>query len=55
VPADRVTRIVDDTHDDFGLGPQHPMLANILTLLDKARVFTHAPTRDAFAAQSWIA
>jgi hypothetical protein len=55
VPAGRVTRIVGDTHDDFDLGPQHPMLANILTLLDKAKVFTHAPTRDVFVAQSWIA
>ncbi len=41
--------IVEDSHDGFKVGPEHPMLRNILRLLGAAGVLDDAPTRLAFA------
>lgn len=41
-------QIVEDTHDGFELGPRHPMLANILRLLNAAGILEDGPTRAAF-------
>ncbi|WP_157961842.1 diiron oxygenase [Acuticoccus kandeliae] len=40
--------IVEDCHDGFTLGPDHPMLGNIVRLLQTAGIMSDAPTREAF-------
>ena len=42
-------QIVEDCHDGFEVGPGHPMLRNILRLLNAAGVLDDLPTRAAFA------
>ena len=41
-------QIVEDCHDGYELGPQHPMLLNILRLLRNAGILDDEPTRAAF-------
>lgn len=40
--------IVEDCHDGYALGPGHPMLGNILRLLQAAGVMSDPPTCEAF-------
>ena len=41
-------QIVEDCHDGYELGPCHPMLVNILRLLNAAGILADGPTRAAF-------
>jgi hypothetical protein len=48
-------QIIEDCHDGFELGPQHPMLLNILRLLRNAGVLDDGPTRSAFVEARLLA
>jgi len=50
----RIEPLLQEIHGGFVLGPSHPMVANILRLLERTGVQGHEPTRRALIAHSLL-